>query len=598
MTILDELNTRVMLLDGAMGTYFNSLYPGNIEAEEANITRPGGIVNIHKEYIEAGCDIIRTNTYAVNHTLFRSEEDIKNTLVKAVDNAKKAVEETGANVYILGSIGTIRQEITMSEESLLSEYDMIIDTLYDEGVDGIFLETFADLRIANEIAKRAKDRHEGILIFASFSVNPVGYTKFGYSIRQIIEGSDEFAGVGLNCSVGAAHMSKLLKKFKFPKNVYFSAHPNAGYQLELRGRMRYSEVPHYFAKQMEDVVKAGCNIIGGCCGTTPEYTKVLRSMLNNMLEEISLPVNKEIIKSEVSKDDVKVYPNPFIDKLNSGEKVYVVELDSPLDNNADKFKNGAMLLKDQNVDLVTVSDSPMGRARADSPMLAMIMRNMTGMEVMPHIACRDRNLIALRSALLGLNIAGINNMLVITGDPVSRDDRGTITGVFDVNSIRLMEYIKNMNKEVFKNNPMHLGGALNYQGVNVDAIVGRMNKKIEQGCEYFLTQPIYSDEDIERIRLLKSRVDCKIICGIMPLVSYRNALYMHNEMPGVNVPDYVVDSFRADMSREEAEAVSRRISVEIADKLYDVADGYYFMTPFWRVQLIGSIIDEIRSKHS
>ncbi|MBQ4232345.1 MAG: bifunctional homocysteine S-methyltransferase/methylenetetrahydrofolate reductase, partial [Lachnospiraceae bacterium] len=516
----------------------------------------------------------------------------------AVDNAKKAVEETGANVYILGSIGTIRQEITMSEESLLSEYDMIIDTLYDEGVDGIFLETFADLRIANEIAKRAKDRHEGILIFASFSVNPVGYTKFGYSIRQIIEGSDEFAGVGLNCSVGAAHMSKLLKRFKFPKNVYFSAHPNAGYQLELRGRMRYSEVPHYFAKQMEDVVKAGCNIIGGCCGTTPEYTKVLHSMLNNMMEEISLPVNKEIIKSEVSKDDVKVYPNPFIDKLNSGEKVYVVELDSPLDNNADKFKNGAMLLKDQNVDLVTVSDSPMGRARADSPMLAMIMRNMTGMEVMPHIACRDRNLIALRSALLGLNIAGINNMLVITGDPVSRDDRGTITGVFDVNSIRLMEYIKNMNKEVFKNNPMHLGGALNYQGVNVDAIVGRMNKKIEQGCEYFLTQPIYSDEDIERIRLLKSRVDCKIICGIMPLVSYRNALYMHNEMPGVNVPDYVVDSFRADMSREEAEAVSRRISVEIADKLYDVADGYYFMTPFWRVQLIGSIIDEIRSKHS
>jgi homocysteine S-methyltransferase len=161
-----------------------------------------------------------------------------------------------------------------------------------------------------------------------------------------------------------------------------------------------------------------------------------------------------------------------------------------------------------------------------------------------------------------------------------------------------MEYIKNMNKEVFKNNPMHLGGALNYQGVNVDAIVGRMNKKIEQGCEYFLTQPIFSDEDIERIRLLKSRVDCKIICGIMPLVSYRNALYMHNEMPGVNVPDYVVDSFRADMSREEAEAVSRKISVEIADKLYDVADGYYFMTPFWRVQLIGSIIDEIRSKHS
>ncbi len=598
MTFLDDLNLRVMLLDGAMGTYFNRLYPGRVEAEEANFTNDEGIVNIHKEYIEAGCDIIRTNTYAVNHTLFHNEEEIRDTLIKAVSNAKRAVSESGLNIYILGSIGTIRQEITMDEESLLSEYDMIVDTLYEQGVDGIFLETFADLRIATEIAKRARDRHEGILIFASFSVNPVGYTKFGYSLRQIVEDSDAFAGVGLNCSVGAAHMSKLLKKFKFPKNVYFSAHPNAGYQLELRGRTRYSEDPLYFAKQMEELVKAGCNIIGGCCGTTPEYTKALNSMLNKMMDELSLPVNKKVVKSEVSRDDIKVYPNPFIDKLNSGEKVYVVELDSPLDNNADKFKNGAMLLKDQNVDLVTVSDSPMGRARADSPMLAMIMHNMTGMEVMPHIACRDRNLIALRSVLLGLNIAGINNMLVITGDPVSRDDRGTITGVFDVNSIRLMEYIKNMNQEVFKDNPMHLGGALNYQGVNVDAIVGRMMKKIEQGCEYFLTQPIFSDEDIERIKLLKSRVDCKIICGIMPLVSYRNALYMRNEMPGVNVPDYVVDSFKADMTREEAEVVSKRICVEIADKLYDVADGYYFMTPFWRVKLVGSIIEEIRSRHS
>ena len=286
--------------------------------------------------------------------------------------------------------------------------------------------------------------------------------------------------------------------------------------------------------------------------------------------------------------------NAFIEKLNRGEKVYVVELDSPFGADAGKFQKGAYALEQEGVDMVTVSDSPMARARADASLMAVYMKQQADVSVMPHIACRDRNLIGLRSELIGAYINGIRDFLIITGDPVARDDRGAITGVFDVNSIRLMEYVKNMNREVFSDDPVYYGGALNYSGVNITAIAGRMKKKIEQGVSYFLTQPVFSEEDIARIKELKELVETKIICGIMPLVSYKNALFMHNEMPGIHVPDEVLLKYRPDMSREEAEQTAISVCVEAAKKLYGVADGFYLMTPFGRVNLVNRIIKEIK----
>ena len=213
---------------------------------------------------------------------------------------------------------------------------------------------------------------------------------------------------------------------------------------------------------------------------------------------------------------------------------------------------------------------------------------------MPHVTCRDRNIIGLRGSLLGSYAAGIRHFLMITGDPVTSADRSQITPVFDYNSIRFMNMAKLLNDETFSEDRIIYGGALNYHGRNADAIARRMSLKMEQGCSFFLTQPVYGTEDIKRLAYLKEKTGAKIMAGIMPLVSYKNALFMANEMPGIHVPQEIVELYSPEMSREEAEEVAVRVSLDIADKMKETADGYYFMVPFNRVKLICRIIEQIR----
>ena len=218
------------------------------------------------------------------------------------------------------------------------------------------------------------------------------------------------------------------------------------------------------------------------------------------------------------------------------------------------------------------------------------------MPVMPHVCCRDKNVIALRANLLGTYMNGIRHYLIVTGDPVARGDRERVTSVFDFNSVKFMSYVSEMNADVFANEPVSFGGALNYHGANVDAIIDRMKQKIQNGCRYFLTQPIYTASDAERIREIRRRVDTRILCGIMPLVSYKNAMFVKNEMPGIHISDEIVAQYTPRMSREEAEETAVRISLETAKALYDAADGFYFMTPFNRTGLIRRIIEQIRGE--
>lgn len=281
-----------------------------------------------------------------------------------------------------------------------------------------------------------------------------------------------------------------------------------------------------------------------------------------------------------------------MDKLAAGEKPIIVEMDPPFNGDISKVEAGARLLGEAGVDLLTLSDSPMARARMDAGALAAKLIRDTGLPVMPHIACRDRNIIGLRGMLLGDYMNDIRQLLIVTGDPVARDARGTISGVFDMNSIRLMEYVKHMNEELYSEDPLHFGGALNYHGANPDAIIRRMEKKIEMGCEYFLTQPVYSDEDVARIAYIKQKLGgrTKLCCGIMPLVSYKNAMFLHNEMAGIHIPEETLKRYTPDMTREAAQAVAVELSLELVDKLSDYADAYYFMTPFNRAGLICEII--------
>lgn len=613
----EELKKTILLMDGAMGTYYSHLHPEASEAELANLKHPEWVQEIHEQYIHAGAQVIRTNTFAVNQGLFRKEE-LEEVIAAAVKNAKCAIRNAGCEeagfddleqgndietkicqknskgkkIYIAGSVGPIRMECDMEREELLAEYRDICGMLYRQGIRIFLFETFADVEIAKELAEHIKTVYDNTFVQTQFSINRMGYTLYGQSAEKIVKETEDCSyidGVGFNCGIGAAHMNEQLAKITFTRDIILSVLPNAGYEQGLQGRHFLLDNPDYYVQAMEQVLLKGVNLIGGCCGTTPAHIKALSKMLQGKTQ----PALKKLESSEKEKVRREV-DNKFISKLNRGEKVYIVELDSPFNGNGEKFLAGAKQLKDNDVDMVTISDSPLARPRAEAFSMGIYIGNETGIKVMPHICCRDRNLIGLRSAILGAHINGIRDMLIITGDPVGRDERGSITSVFDMNSIRLMEYVRNMNEEVFSEAPIYYGGALNYAGVNVDAIETRIRKKMEAGCSYFLTQPVYSDTDIERVQELKKRTGAKIILGLMPLVSYKNAMFMKNEMPGIDVPDEVVAYFKPDMSREEAEQAAETICVAIGEKAKEFADGYYLMTPFNRVGLVNRIIDKLR----
>lgn len=590
MNIKDTLKDHVLLMDGAMGTYFDRLHPYSeyVEAVElAVIEHPDWIEEIHRKYIEAGADVIRTNTFALNHML---TEDVEKYIHASVQAAKKAVE--GKSVFIAVSIGPIRCIDEQEETDVMKEYQHMIDVFLGEGMDIFVFETFSDITMAKKVAAYVKKQKPEAFVITQFLFNKMGYTKYGYNSNRLVNMLSEDEHIdcfGFNCGIGAAHMSELFEGLKYERDCLCIAMPNAGYQQELSGRSLYHGNPKYYAKHMKNVLENGVNIIGGCCGTTPDYIKELRELINKN----SVPAKKKIV-TNTEENHYEYEENKFIEKLNRGEKVFVVELDAPFGKNADKFVEGAFLLKENHVDMVTISDSPMAKARAEAFQMAIYVEHKTGLTIMPHITCRDRNMIGLHSAFLGGHLNGIRNLLIITGDPVAREDKNVITGVFDFNSIKLMDYVRNMNKEVFGNEPFYYGGALNYAGANIDAIVLKMKKKMDAGCEYFLTQPIFSKENMDRVRELKERTGAKILCGIMPLVSLKNAKFMQNEMPGIQVPEEIVSRYKSDMTREEAEQTAVSISVEIGKGMQDFADGYYIMTPFNRVTLVNRIIKELR----
>ena len=363
--------------------------------------------------------------------------------------------------------------------------------------------------------------------------------------------------------------------------------PNAGYPEQFQNRMVFMDNKEYFMENMEDIAELGIDILGGCCGTTPEYIEELSKSISTapILKAASVEVSRQA-ETDVTR---KVKPNQFYEKMKEGRKVVAVELDPPFDAKYEGIIEYAQYLKDRKVDMITIADSPSGRSRADSVLMSVKIASEVGIPVMPHLCCRDRNMIAMRSTILGAYISDIRNLLLVTGDPVPSVSRGSITSVFDYNSIQLMNFVKAMNLEHFPEEPIYYGGALNYAG-RVDKVVERMKKKMDAGASYFLTQPIYADEDIERIYEIKKQTDTKILCGIMPFTSYRNANFVKNEIAGIHVPDSVVARYNPEMTREEAELTGAAIASEIIEKLHTFADGYYFMLPFNRVSFMDKII--------
>lgn len=588
--IKEYLGKQKLVADGAFGTYYQQLAGENAGVpEEANLTNKDLVKRIHSEYIAAGARLLRTNTFAANTISLKKDlEEVKEIICAGYENAKRAVRESGEKVYIAADIGPIPTMPFEDESDIEKEYQSIIDTFLQCGTDIFCLETFPGNRIVHMLAGYIKEKNPDAFIISQYSLDKYGYTRLGIRAERILmeAGSEKtIDAVGFNCGIGSAHLYEILKNTNLSGNKFITAMPNSGYPEIIQDRTIYSGNSEYFAENMDDISKLGINILGGCCGTTPAYIEKMKQL-------VDLKNNRELRTESktVEKEKNVTIQNQFYQKIESGKKVITVELDPPYDANAQKIMDCAHLLKASGVDMITFADSPMGKARVDSIMMGIKVYHEVGIPVMPHIACRDKNTISMRAGILGAYLNGIRNFLFVTGDPVPAADRAEISGVFDFNSIKLMEYVKEMNEEHFKEEPVCFGGALNHNRGKLDMEIKRMEKKIAAGARYFLTQPIFSEEDIEKIKIVKEKTNTKILCGLMPLISYRNASFIKNEILGIHVPDEVLERFHPDMTREEGEAAGVQIVREVMEKLEPFADGYYFMLPFNRVHLVEQIL--------
>ncbi len=593
MNIREYLKKSKLIADGSFGTYYSQKYKTVDIPEYANITAPQRISEIHTEYINSGAKLIRTNTFASNtYSLDCSIEKVKENIKAAYKIAKEAVEQSGKEIFIAGNIGPVPAVFQPDFEAVEEEYYQIVKTFIDEGADILCFETFTQSEHIMPAIKRIKEECNPFII-VQFCVNQYGYSEAGESAERLVSEtafSKCVDAVGLNCGVGPAHMQQILSKINLNNNCFATAMPNAGYPLLVRNRVKYADNPIYFASKVNGMALLGADIIGGCCGTTPDYIREVAKTidLTPTVKSDETSANNENEKPVIKKSFFRNADGTIKDK-----KLIAVELAPPFGADDKKLLEAAHMLKGLGVDVLTFPDSPSGRTRIDSVLMAQKVKNVTGFEVMPHICCRDKNAIAMRSTFLGASINDINNFLIITGDPIPVMARQVVKSVFNFDSVGLMRIADEMNSEALKDSPLTYGGAINQSRRRIESEIKRVQKKMEAGAEFFLTQPVFTAEDAERLRRVKEETGARILCGIMPLVSRKNALFMKNEISGVNVTDEVIERYPENADREDGENVGVELAKEMIAATRDFADGYYFSFPFNRTYLLKRIIQEL-----
>lgn len=593
MNIREYLKKSKLIADGSFGTYYSKKYKTVDIPEYANITASQRISEIHTEYINSGAKLIRTNTFASNtYSLDCSIEQVKENIKAAYKIAKEAVEQSGKEIFVAGNIGPVPAVFQPDFEAVEEEYYQIAKTFIDEGADILCFETFTQSEHIMPAIKRIKEECNPFII-VQFCVNQYGYSEAGESAERLVSEtafSKCVDAVGLNCGVGPAHMQQILSKINLNNNCFATAMPNAGYPLLVRNRVKYADNPIYFASKVNGMALLGADIIGGCCGTTPDYIREVAKTidLTPTVKSDETSANNENEKPVIKKSFFRNADGTIKDK-----KLIAVELAPPFGADDKKLLEAAHMLKGLGVDVLTFPDSPSGRTRIDSVLMAQKVKNVTGFEVMPHICCRDKNAIAMRSTFLGASINDINNFLIITGDPIPVMARQVVKSVFNFDSVGLMRIADEMNSEALKDSPLTYGGAINQSRRRIESEIKRVQKKMEAGAEFFLTQPVFTAEDAERLRRVKEETGARILCGIMPLVSRKNALFMKNEISGVNVTDEVIERYPENANREDGENVGVELAKEMIAATRDFADGYYFSFPFNRTYLLKRIIEEL-----
>ena len=586
MDIREYLKKEPLVFDGGMGTYYaQKTHTRGKGVELANIETPLVVETIHTEYLNAGAHAIKTNTFAANRIVYQGEEALVQGIIRTGwELAARAAEPFGA--YVFADIGPVSG---LPPADIIEEYRFLSDIFLAAGARHFLFETNSSADGLVETAAHIKQECPEAFILTSFSAFPGGYTRDGFFVEELVRQVAESGyidAVGFNCVSGVQSMKELVHLLGTCP-LPFSLMPNAGHPIVVDGRTFYESAPDYFGEELADLVHDGISLVGGCCGTTPEHIRALSRALAD-----SGRVSAEHV-GQVEHASLGTSHSAFFEALKTGGTPIAVELDPPEVGNADKFMAGARELMDAGVHAITIADNPIARARMDAGMLAGRVQRSLGLEPIPHMTCRDRNLNAIKSILLGLSAEGIHNMIAITGDPIPTAERDEVKSVYQFNSRKLTSFIKSLGErgDVV---PFHVFGALNVNAKHFPSQLGLAKKKLEAGMTGFFTQPVLSSRAKENLRTARDTLPGALILGgIMPVVSERNARFMESEISGIHVEERIINAYHG-LSREEAEELAVQLSLEIAKDITPYIDGYYIITPFARTALVARIVKGLK----
>ncbi|MCX7924246.1 MAG: bifunctional homocysteine S-methyltransferase/methylenetetrahydrofolate reductase [Fimbriimonadales bacterium] len=617
----ERLAQGALVADGALGTML-ALRGVPQPYELATLTHPEVVRALHREYYEAGARLIETNTYYANRVRLlnlperASEAPAASSLLEQfgspeelvrrinIEAVRLARESVGADALVFGAVGPVGKPLEPMGEVRLEEaeqaFEEQIRALLDGGVDGLILETFIDLQelaLAVQVARRLA--HD-IPIIASKGFVEDGETlmeglpeRFAQQMQSL-----EVDAVGSNCIVGPQRMLDIVRMMAGATELPISSMPTPGLPQLVRGQVVYDIQPDYFGKYAARLAEAGANIVGGCCGTTPDHTRAVAQHVRG-LKPKRAAVSPVLTRERKPAEELPTAEPSRLSQILGKERVITVELDLPRGLKIQKVIDGARLLKDHGVHLIDISDGARARLRMNVIATSHIVQREAGIEVMMHFACRDRNLLAIQSDLLGAHALGIRNVLAITGDPAQIGDYPTATSVFDVDAVGLVRILRRFNEGrdlagnsigVYAN--FTIAAAYNPLAPDLDAENDRLRRKIDEGAHLIYTQPLFEMPVVERTAELLQRLNTPWFVGVLPLRSARHAEFMHNEVPGIRIPEPILQRML-----EAPDDSALQVGLEIAQAFVREADAYaqgiYLMPPAGNAQIALRVIEAL-----
>jgi methionine synthase / methylenetetrahydrofolate reductase(NADPH) len=590
MDFLEELYSSVLCGDGAMGTeLMSSGVPVDVCFEELNVSAPDVVSRVHDAYVQAGAHLIETNTFGANaarlakHGLQSSVRELNQA---AIQLARASIGQRP--VYLAASIGPLGIADPQTELHNIDRADLFkeqAEAILDARVDILFLETFVDFNEIQIALNAVRKLDAKIPVICSMVCSEEGRLPSSLPIVQAFRELIRLGAnvVGVNCVTGPHAMVNILRRI--PLEFPISAFPNAGYPRYQDGRFLYNAAPEYFAGKAKEFVAQGASLVGGCCGVGPEHVRAMATAIAGLKPVRSKPAVQWVAEPELEKVKRPVETS-LLDLMDKGQTVIVTELDPPKTLALEKYFSAARALIDAGSDAITLADNSLAILRVSNLAIGAILKQQYNIMPLLHISCRDKNLIGLQSELMGIAALGIRHILPLTGDPAKFGDQPGASSVYDVNSVQLMEIISGLNKgynfagkNIKYPTDFVMGCTFNPNAKNLDAQVARLERKIAAGARYVMTQPVFDQGLVQQMHARTKHLGVPILTGVWPLLNSRQTEFLHQEVPGILIPDQI----RTRMAATEGPE-GRRQGIEIAKDVVraalDYFPGIYLITPF------------------